>query len=185
MDEIGPAPAGAGTQVSASVAGHAVALCLELDIEGCGRVVLPAAAGRLPPLARGLYPIRGARLVSTWPLGLLSARKPVRAPREIVVYPEPGKLPEGRGVRGALAELCGWGAAGGFLQPSSLRESRDSLRRFWPVGVRPGRTAGEGRGSSLSISTIAKPTHWVGECEPHGEAMFVSTRYCADSLASA
>jgi uncharacterized protein (DUF58 family) len=95
-----------------------------------------------PPLRRGLYPVARARLVTTWPLGLFLARRPLPAPAELVVFPAPASRPEAHGGGGPLGELCGFRTVqGGLLQPSALREYRpgDPVRRIhWKASARRG-----------------------------------------------
>lgn len=98
--------------------------------------------GSLPPRPRGLYPVESAFLESTYPLGLLRARRRIPAPPEAVVYPEPTELPRDRGWNEVVAEVCGLlTPMDGNLQPSGLREfvAGDELRRVhWKASARRG-----------------------------------------------
>ncbi len=149
--EVEPSPAGAGQPIRAHLkapgrARYQVACELELDghdpvsIQADALVTETVVDGRLPPMRRGLYHIRRACLVSSYPLGLLRSAREIPAPQELIVYPEPTELPEARSGSEALAELCGHhGAPDGRLQPSGLREYRtgDELRAVhWKASAR-------------------------------------------------
>ncbi|MHC4470752.1 MAG: DUF58 domain-containing protein [Planctomycetota bacterium] len=153
VEEPAPAPAGAGLPFRVGIdAGRRVryGLGVNLTIEEHGVVSVrggavsgeSALSGRLPALPRGIYRILGADLVSTWPLGLLRARRRIEAFEELVVYPAPADLPESVSGRGGLGEILGaCGAPEGLLQPSSLREyvPGDELRRVhWKASARRG-----------------------------------------------
>lgn len=176
VEEVPMMPAGAGGAVSAVLcaAGRRWALGVELELEGAGtlRAALGEASGEaritvpVPPLARGVYRVRGARIVSSWPLGLWKARRAVPAPEEIVVYPAPLALATSRGPGGGVGELYDLlGAAQGFLQPSELREYRpgDELRLVhWKASARRGSLVikewegGTGSGHEVVIDRRAK-----------------------------
>lgn len=138
VEAIEPAPAGGRAEVRARVAGGP-GLRVELELEGHGRV---AGDGALPPLPRGLYAVRGARLVSTWPFGLFRSSRAIPAPREVVVYPAPAGLASAHGGSGDLAELLGTPhVARDTLQPSGVREYRpgDEVSRVhWKASARRG-----------------------------------------------
>jgi uncharacterized protein (DUF58 family) len=153
VEEVAPMPAGAGGAAAAVVAAgrRRWALAVEVELEGGGgtlRAALGQAEGEarivlpVPPLPRGVYPVRAAWLSSTWPLGLWKARRPLAAPAEVVVYPAPLQLATSRGAGGGAGELYDMlGAAHGFLQPSELREYRhgDELRLVhWKASARRG-----------------------------------------------
>jgi uncharacterized protein (DUF58 family) len=177
VDEIEPMPAGAGGAAAAVVqAGkRRWAVAVEVELEGAGGT-LRAALGQVegeakivlpvPPLARGLYRVRAARLASTWPLGLWKARRAIPAPAEVVVYPAPLQLATSRGAGGGVGELYDMlGAAHGFLQPSELREYRpgDELRLVhWKASARRGTLVikewegGTGSGHEVVLDLRAK-----------------------------
>ncbi|MFQ5845135.1 MAG: DUF58 domain-containing protein [Planctomycetota bacterium] len=151
VGEVEPTPAGTGAPLGARVDGGRrtrFAVRVEVEIAGHGPAAVTGAlvrgetrlAGRLPPLPRGLYTVRRARLASTWPLGLFRAARAVEAPREVVVFPAPKELPKNHQGGGAFEELCGLtGVSDGFMQPSSLREYRpgDELRMIhWKASAR-------------------------------------------------
>jgi len=152
VEEIEPMPAGAGGTLAAVAGAGRRRWSVGVEVELEGAETLRASVGEaegdvkvlvpVPPLARGLYRVRSARLVSTWPLGLWKARRKVPAPAELVVYPTPSKLATSRGPGGGVGELYDMlGAAQGFLQPSELREYRpgDELRLVhWKASARRG-----------------------------------------------
>lgn len=153
LEEIQPMPAGAvGAAAAVIVAGRRRwAVAVEVDLEGVRgpvRAALGFAEGEaklalpVPPLPRGLYRVRAARLSSTWPLGLWKARRAIPGPLEVIVYPAPTALATSRGAGGGVGELYDMlGAAHGFLQPSELREYRpgDELRLVhWKASARRG-----------------------------------------------
>jgi uncharacterized protein (DUF58 family) len=173
---IAPVPAGVGAEVVASVAarGRRPSVGLRLDLEGLGKVTLGSGlvresgrlAGRLPALPRGIYEVRSAALVSTWPYGLFRVAKPVPAPSEIVVYPEPAELgdaPDSEGVSSLLGALSG---ESGGLQPSHLREyvPGDELRKVhWKATARRDALVitewegGMGEGAEVVLDRRAEP----------------------------
>lgn len=153
VEEIQPMPAGAGGTAAAVVVAlrRRWSVAVEVELEGAGgtlRAALGLAKGEsklvlpVPPLPRGVYRVRAARISSTWPLGLWKARRSVPAPAEVVVYPAPLALATSRGAGGGVGELYDMlGAAHGFLQPSELREYRpgDELRLVhWKASARRG-----------------------------------------------
>lgn len=137
VEEVEAVPAGTSPPVVATVCGGwrtRFGICLELELEGDGTVVVPDGMvrgekrilGRAEELPRGLYRVLSARATSSWPLGLIRFSRPLSAPEEIIVYPAPAQVTDVRGGAGVLDELCTpVGAPGGFMQPSSLREYRD------------------------------------------------------------
>jgi uncharacterized protein (DUF58 family) len=153
IEEAQPMPAGAGGTVAAwlCTGKRSWAIGVELELQGAPGAVAASvgeASGEtrievpVPPLKRGVYPLTAARIVSSWPLGLWKARRPMSAPPEIVVYPAPLALVTAHGGTGGVGELYDMlGAAQGFLQPSSLREYRpgDELRLVhWKASARRG-----------------------------------------------
>ncbi len=132
VDEIEAGPAGSRLPVGYEIGGRAV--CLELDVDGMRTLRIDS---RLPALKRGVYRIKAARLVSTWPLGLVAMRRTVSAPEEIIVYPAPALAAEAVGGSGEE----GVAPTDGMLQPSGLREFRagDDVRRVhWRASARRG-----------------------------------------------
>lgn len=96
----------------------------------------------LPPLPRGVHPIRGAELVSSHPFGFLRARRPLQAPPDFVVHPAPAPL-GGAQTCGALLSRMGLRPArgGDDPTPSSVRPWRagDALRAVhWRQSARHG-----------------------------------------------
>jgi len=176
VEEAAMMPAGAGGTVAAVVCAgrRRWAVGAELELEGAGTVhaSLGQAEGEVripvavPPLARGVYRVSAARIVSTWPLGLWKARRSVPAPEEIVIYPAPLALATSRGAGGGVGELYDMlGAAQGYLQPSSLREYRpgDEMRLVhWKASARRGSLVikewegGTGAGHEVVIDLRAK-----------------------------
>ena len=152
VDEVKPVPAGTALPLSGVIEGDGVALAIEMDVEGAGTLRLP---GELKPLPRGIYRVR-TQLVSTWPLGLLKVTRPVDAPEELIVYPEPADLPEARGGDGDHLP----GASNDCLQPAGLREYRpgDEFRAIhWRATARRGQPVvkewdgGAGSGSEVVL----------------------------------
>jgi uncharacterized protein (DUF58 family) len=150
VDELDPVPADTGAPVTVTLHGGKrtrFALGIRIELEGQPPLVLAGGvvsgetrvAGRVPPLPRGVYPVKRASLFTTWPLGLYRLFTPVRAPAELVVYPEPAQLTgEGNAGIGDLYSALG---GEGFLQPSALREYRpgDELRLVaWKASARRG-----------------------------------------------
>jgi len=99
------------------------------------------ARGTLPARERGIVPLRGVWLESSYPLGLIRRRLLLEAPPELVVYPAPVALPALRD-RGALeAELGVQVGAADRTEPADLRPWRDGdeLRQvYWPATARVG-----------------------------------------------
>lgn len=91
-------------------------------------------------LPRGCYVVERAELESSHPFGLFRMRRGFEAPSELVVYPSPRALLEGRSSVEALDDLLGRADPGaGDLQPSSLRDHRegDGVRRIhWRASAR-------------------------------------------------
>ncbi len=137
----------------------------------CGQIaVLDGRATlslRVPPLARGLYEVRGAWIASSYPLGILEARTALAGVDELVVYPVPAERGDprggagGRGAADTLAEVLGETLASqGDLQPAGLRDftERDELRSVhWRATARRGTLVvrewegGGGRGLELQL----------------------------------
>lgn len=151
FEEPEPVPAGTSRPLQVGIdAGRRLrfGLSIEFLLSGNRRILLPGGVargattlfGRLPALPRGVYLVERATLFSTWPLGLMKARRDLKAGFDLIVYPAPTKLPEARGGAGGLAEICGaLGVPGGDLQPSTLREYRegDELRQVhWKASAR-------------------------------------------------
>jgi uncharacterized protein (DUF58 family) len=175
VEDSEPVASGTESSVTAVLAAGSRrwALGVEVVLDGTTplRATLGAVEGEaklkvpVPPLARGVHPVRAARLVSTWPLGLWKARKSIPAPAEIVVYPAPSALSSSRGG-GGVGDLCDLlGAGQGFLQPSSLREYRpgDELRTVhWKASSRRGSLVikewegGTGSGHEVVLDLRAK-----------------------------
>jgi uncharacterized protein (DUF58 family) len=161
VDELDPVPAHTGAPVSVTLHGGnrtRFALGIRLELEDQPPLVLAGGvvkgetrvAGRVPPLPRGVYPVKRASLFTTWPLGLYRLFTPVRAPAELVVYPAPAQLTgEGNAGIGDVYSALG---GEGFLQPSALREYRpgDELRLVaWKASARRGSfVIKEGEGGS-------------------------------------
>jgi uncharacterized protein (DUF58 family) len=107
-------------------------------VEGEATVML-----RAPALPRGRYAVLRAFVASTHPFGLVRLRRALAAPPELLVYPAPGALVEGRSAADALDELLGRGTPGqGDLQPCGLRDHREGegVRGVhWRASARRGR----------------------------------------------
>jgi len=178
--EMEPAPAGAAHELRVDVlrtTGPSYGVQCELELGGARHVVLSAAQlthgraeqGRVPPLPRGLHRILAARVVSTWPFGLLRARRRILAPTEIVVFPKPVQLPEARSRSEILAELGGAALTHtGDHGPSGLRGYRvgDEPRRVdWKATARRGslvvkeHEAHAAEGIELSLDRRCEPEH--------------------------
>lgn len=150
---IEPTPAGAGQSVRVLVGAPGrvrFQVTIELELEG-GEVLVGQAdvvdgetsvIVHVPPLPRGLYQVRRGRVASTYPLGLLTVRREIEVPGELVVYPTPIDLAAARGGGDALSEALGECITGaGDLQPSLLRDHRegDELRTVhWRATARRG-----------------------------------------------
>lgn len=150
IDELAPVPAATGAPVAVTIHGGRrtrFALGVRLELEGRAPVLLGGGlvlgatrvVGRIPPLPRGVYPVRRAFVFTTWPLGLFRLSCPVPAPTEVVVYPAPAQLTSaGNAGIGDLYSALG---GEGFLQPSGLREYQpgDELRLVaWKASARRG-----------------------------------------------
>ena len=99
-----------------------------------------AASGEVAPLPRGIHAVSGAWIESVYPLGLVRVRRPLAAPREIVVHPAPASIPNAPG--GGLAGLAAALGASGADQPSGVRDFRigDEVRDIhWRATARRGR----------------------------------------------
>ncbi|MEM7199705.1 MAG: DUF58 domain-containing protein [Planctomycetota bacterium] len=100
-------------------------------------------AGRLPALPRGVHTAPRAWLASTHPFGAFRARRRLRAPGEIVVYPTPIELSAARTRAELLHQMSGdrLAAGGEDRGPAGLREHRpgDDLRNVhWKATARRG-----------------------------------------------
>lgn len=108
-------------------------------------VVEPGAIlrGELPPLPRGLHPLRSARVESSYPFGTLRVGRAVPAPAEVVVYPQPLPLRQElrRDRRALLAELGGAAQAGVGDGVGGVRDWRagdDPRQVHWKATARRG-----------------------------------------------
>ena len=100
-----------------------------------------AATAEIPPMPRGVIEVRGAWVESTYPLGLLRARRRIQCPRELVVHPAPAAMGSAAGG-GAAALAAAIGAASGTDQPSGMRDFHegDEVRAIhWRATARRGR----------------------------------------------
>ncbi len=170
VDE-GPMPSGKGHHLAFKVRATRrprLGVFAEAIVEGEGlkrtrRVSGSAGAGSgsreirvpLPELSRGIYPVSGLRLSSTWPFGLFRVSRPLSGVEEFVVFPSPTEAPELNGGEGTLGDLCAaLGYVDGQLQPSGVRDHRpeDGLRRIhWKASARRDRlvvTEWEGGGGT-------------------------------------
>jgi uncharacterized protein (DUF58 family) len=97
---------------------------------------------QLPALPRGVHPVHGARVSSSYPFGLLEVGRRLATPRELVVYPAPTPLVAARSASEALAEALQTGGHGhAEVQPAGMRDHRrgDELRRVhWRASARRG-----------------------------------------------
>ncbi len=151
--ELEPAPAGAGGVARArlevpgrprfrlecllsTTTGKQIAIPADV-VSGDVEVDAP-----VPPLSRGLYAVSEAFVSSTYPLGMLRARRQIPAPAELIIYATPTDLPEARTGSEVLAELCGHTTSlVGNLQPSGMREFRpgdDPRSIHWKASARRG-----------------------------------------------
>lgn len=152
LDGVAPVPAGTPPRLRADVqvggrgrVGLALGIRFERGPEHCIGAAWTgesgALAGHLPALPRGIHRVRRARLMSTWPLGLVRASRALDMPGEIVVYPAPLDLADGRAVGGEAGDAGVPVSRNGLLQPSGLREFRpgDPLKRVhWRAMARTG-----------------------------------------------
>jgi uncharacterized protein (DUF58 family) len=151
VGEIAPTPAGQPIAVRfhVSVPHRRVAFLVAGEIAAggvrgtsrsadiAGETVLHA---ELPPLPRGVYAL-GAGVRSTYPHGLLLARRPAPAPRELVVIPAPLGLPRDRHARRAVLATMGHDVAAADHGSSALRDwqTGDDVRRVhWKATARRG-----------------------------------------------
>jgi uncharacterized protein (DUF58 family) len=150
--QIGAFPAGTPAPFAVKLdAGSRQRLDLRatLDVEPAGRASTAVdvakgeacATGEIPPLPRGVHAVRGAWIESTYPLGLLRARRRIAAQGDVVVHPAPASIPNapGGGAAGLAAAL---GGGAGANQPSGLRDFRDGdeIRAIhWRATARRGR----------------------------------------------
>jgi len=80
----------------------------------------------VPALPRGVWPVRSARLVSTYPFGVLRARSGLPVEDELIVHPPPVALAPARNGADALGQLVGSPVATtSERQPAALRDYRD------------------------------------------------------------
>lgn len=101
----------------------------------------------VPPLSRGVYPVRRAEAWSSYPFGLMKRILPIEdAPAEVVVFPQPTTVSDASGGRTAedfVRDMLGSNVSGeGDMQPSGLRDRRegDSLRSIhWRASARRGK----------------------------------------------
>lgn len=178
LSELPPVPAGAPTSIAATLRAPGrtrFQVTVELELEDgtriAGALACLAREGRLelelPALPRGVHAVRRCLVSSSYPLGVMRARRVVPGPRELVVYPQPSALVTARSGSRALAELLGSNAAGaGDLQPSSLRDHRDGdeLRSVhWRATARRGSLVvrewegGGGEGLEVVLDRRAEP----------------------------
>jgi uncharacterized protein (DUF58 family) len=127
-----------------------------------------AVTGELPPLARGVHPVREARLQSTYPFGFARAWQAIPAPEHIAVYPAPADLGDARTRNDLLADLCGSTAfRNGEMGPSGVREYRpgDEPRNVhWKASARRGSLAVcEWEGSALTGIEVCLDLRAEGE----------------------
>lgn len=120
-------------------------------------------------LDRGVYAVSRATLASTYPFGLVRRERPLEGPTELVVHPRPSRFGAGAGsasVEDWLRDLQADGAAGGDLQPASLRDHRegDSVRAIhWRATARRGRPVvaewegGSGEGIEIALDRRCAP----------------------------
>lgn len=135
--EPAPVASGLGVRVAAELqcpASRRLHLDVHLELEGGRRISghVPCLERRTTlmleaaPLERGCYRVEGAVVESCHPFGLVTVRNECPAPCELIVYPSPHSVLEGRSAAQALDELLGTSDPGaGELQPSSLRDHRD------------------------------------------------------------
>ena len=119
------------------------------------------------PRSRGVYPLAGGRIESTHPFGLARMLRRFEASGELVVYPAPRVLLEGRSAAEVLDEILGQGQPGGAdLQPTNLRDHRpgDGLRRIhWRATARRSRLVvtewegGSGQGLEVVLDRRCAP----------------------------
>lgn len=115
---------------------------------------------RASGLPRGVHRVERAELVSSHPFGLVRMTRGIDAPRELVVYPAPAGLMEGRSANETLDELLGRNdPGGGDLQPSGLRDHREheGVRGVhWRASARRGQLVVQewegGSGEGLEVS---------------------------------
>lgn len=148
-----------------------VRLALESDHEIAARVDLldgevnaTLSSSELP---RGIHAVRAAWVESSHPFGLARVRHALEAPDELVVYPLPLDLVDGRGAADSVEDLLGSGTPGaGDLQPSSLRDHRegDGMRDVhWRASARRGRLVvqewegGTGEGIEVVLDRRCSP----------------------------
>lgn len=151
LDELEPVPVGAEPIASARLVspGERFQVGVEIDLgggqQGYGQVDRLVGEARvavaLPALARGVHPVRSARIVSTYPFGILRAFRRLPVDDELIVYPRPLELAPPRSGSDPLAQLLGRPSDVGERQPESLRDFRegDDVRSVhWRATARRG-----------------------------------------------
>ncbi len=148
-----PVPAGAAAAVRARIVAPGRArfgIVVELELADGTRASAQVAvvdgeaelAVPLGTLPRGVHALRRATVSSTFPFGLLVARRTLAADVDVVVFPRPAELVDARSRAEALAEMLGERASGpGVLQPAGLRDHRtgEELRGVhWRASARRG-----------------------------------------------
>lgn len=172
LTELPPAPSGTSVQVPLQLdAPQRVRfqVAAHLQLKGgqslTGRVESLSGSATLSlqasQLARGCYAVERSLLQSSHPFGLVRVTRAFAAPKELVVYPSPESLLEGRTAAEALDQLLGRSDPGaGDLQPASLRDHRegDGTRGIhWRASARRGRLVvqewegGSGRGLEVVL----------------------------------
>ena len=183
LSEFEARPAGSGSSVRAwlhSPRGARYHVALELDLvrtqtvpEGSARTVQASAVVveretlvlfELPPLERGIYELRRARIASSFPFGMLQAHRAVESAGELVVYPRPKE--RGEVAQGEVVDPLEGLTGSGDLQPAGLRDRRDNddLRSIhWRASARRGTLVvkewegGLGEGHEVLIDRRAEP----------------------------
>jgi uncharacterized protein (DUF58 family) len=150
IEALEPLPAGAGGPVTAWVEARSrprFGISLQTQLGSGPRLEIPCAMvsgreqlkGSVPPLPRGIYPLRQAQLTTCWPLGLVRFHQPIDAPESLVVYPAPAE--NLMTALGGEDEHQSAHRVGGALQPATIREFRhgDSLSAMhWKASARRG-----------------------------------------------
>ncbi len=157
VDAVAPVPAGSQPRVHSEVGVRGrgpgrwrIGLVLGVQLDGEREQCIGAAwteeggqlAGHLSALPRGIHTIRRARIMSTWPFGMLRASRTLDMPGDVVVYPAPLAPDDSRGGAGSGGETGAPVASDGLMQPSTLREFRtgDALKHVhWRSMARTGR----------------------------------------------
>jgi len=153
VDAVAPVPAESQPSVHSEVGVRGrgrIGLALGIQLDGQREQCIGAAwteegshlAGHLAALPRGIHTIRRARIMSTWPFGMVRASRTLDMPGEIVVYPAPLAPDDSRGGAGSGEETGAPVSSDGLMQPSTLREFRtgDALKHVhWRSMARTGR----------------------------------------------